>query len=83
VTVHVGSINLRIYDSIKSFDPDDETEIDAGEGHWITGGEIYIEGPDGARQVVRFRVIDTPPPDEHGLQTEDGRIVVDPPEARR
>jgi hypothetical protein len=82
VTIHVGSINLRIYDSAKSYDPDDETEIDAGEDHWITGGEIYIEGPDGARRVVRFRVTDTPPPDEFGLQTENGKIIVDPPETR-
>ena len=83
MTVHIGSINLRIYDSVKSFDPDDEAEIDAGEGHRITGGEIHIEGPSGARRVIRFTVTGTPPPDEYGLQTRPAVIIVDPPEARR
>jgi hypothetical protein len=82
MTVHIGSINLRIYDTIKSFDPDDEIEIDAGEGHRITGGEIHIEGPDGARRMVRFHVTDTPPVDEFGLQTDNGKICADPQEAR-
>ena len=81
--VHIGSINLSIYDSIKSFDPDDTTEVDAGEGHWITGGEVYIEGPDGARRVVRFRVVGPPPPDGHGFQTGSAKIVADPPEVHR
>ena len=72
----INNLVIKGYDSVSSWDPDFDFEVKAPPGFVITGGAVYAEDQKGNFKRLQFKVIQPPPPDEHGLQTEDGSYEI-------
>jgi hypothetical protein len=74
--IYIRSILFKGYDSAISSDPDFDYEVTAPDGYKIIGVVVLAEDTNGQLKRFSATVVQPPPPDEHGLQTENGSLQI-------